>query len=65
MFFKGFWVVTKPEMDFNQACADIKDTGAEKIWVSGELLPPEEIKRLVDIAHQNQLEFHLETFLLC
>jgi hypothetical protein len=58
MFFKGFWVSPSSAFDFNQACAEIKEVGAEKIWVSVELLPPEEIKRLADIAHQHQLEFH-------
>ncbi|MFB3897178.1 MAG: family 10 glycosylhydrolase [bacterium] len=61
MFFKGFWVTTKPDMDFNQACAEIKDTGAEKIWVLIESSPIDRIKLMVDIAHQHQLEFHAWT----
>lgn len=61
MFFKGFWVTTKPDMDFNQACTEIKDTGAEKIWVLIESSPIDRIKQMVDIAHQHQLEFHAWT----
>lgn len=61
MFFKGFWLITNPKMDFGQACAEIKDTGAEKLWVSVESLPAEEIAKLVTITHQHHLEFHAWT----
>ncbi|MDI6784770.1 MAG: family 10 glycosylhydrolase [bacterium] len=61
MIFKGFWVTLQPDLDFARACTEIKEVGAEKIWGLVETLSPEEIARLVAIAHQHQLEFHAWT----